>query len=54
MEKSQAEFLHHRNVANYARMLRETSDPTRRKLLLSLLDEEAGAAKTNGWFPILR
>ena len=53
MEKSQAEFVHHRNVANYTRMLRDTSDAGRRKILLSLLGEEAGAMKANGWFPIL-
>ena len=53
MEKSQAEFARRQNVVRYTRMLRETLDPTRRKLLLSLLGEEAGAARANGWYPIL-
>ncbi len=53
MESSQAEFLHHRNVANYTRMLDDAPDAARRKVLMALLDEEADAATANGWLPLL-
>jgi hypothetical protein len=52
MQKAMNEFLHHRNVANYTRMLRDARDPERRKMLMSLLDEELAAAKANGWLSL--
>lgn len=53
MKKSRAEFVHRRNVANYTQLLREAPDAGRRKVLMSLLDEEAAAARVNGWLPFL-
>jgi hypothetical protein len=53
MQKAINEFLHHRNVANYQRLLRDARDPERRRMLLSLLDEEWAAAKANGWLSLL-
>jgi len=53
METSRAEFLRHRNVANYTRMLRDAPDAARRKVLLSLLGEESATARANGWLPLL-
>ena len=52
MEKSFGEFIHHRNVENYKRMLRETPDATRRQTLMTLLAEEAAAGKEQGWLPL--
>jgi hypothetical protein len=52
MQKATNEFLHHRNVANYRRLLRDARDPERRRMLLSLLDEESAAAKANGWLSL--
>lgn len=51
MGKAQDEFLHRSNVANYTRLLREAPSAARRKVLLTLLGEEATAAKVNGWLP---
>ena len=52
MEKSFGEFIHHRNVENYRRMLRETPDATRRQTLMTLLAEEAAREKEQGWLPL--
>ena len=52
MEKSFSEFIHHQNVENYNRMLREKPDATRRQTLMTLLAEEAAAGKEKGWLPL--
>lgn len=52
METTFGQFIHHRNVANYRRMLRENPDVARRQTLMTLLAEETAAAKEKGWLPL--
>lgn len=52
MEMSTQEFVYRRNVLNYLKQLRETLDEDRRRMLMSLLAEEAARAKRAGWMPV--
>jgi hypothetical protein len=49
MQRAMNEFVHHCNIANYRRLLRDNPDPERRRVLMSLLDEAFVAAQKNGW-----
>ena len=52
MDKGWSEFVHRENVANYRRLLRDVPDSAREQVLVTLLGEEATAARANGW-PLL-
>jgi hypothetical protein len=54
MEHSRDEFLHACNVAHYTRLLRDAPDAARRKVLISLLEEERAKARIKGWAAALR
>ena len=53
MAMSTQEFVYRRNVVNYMRQLRDAGDDDRRKLLLTLLAEEAAKARLAGWMPLI-
>jgi hypothetical protein len=46
------QFLHHANVRNYQRRLKEVTSSSERGVLMELLDEELASAKREGWLPL--
>jgi hypothetical protein len=54
MNRPMDEYIHHCNVANYARLLRGSPDGPRRRVLLGLLAEEGASARANGWLQLDR
>ena len=53
MELTTQEFIYRRNVLNYITQLRDAPSEERRRMLLSLLAEEAVKARRAGWMPYL-
>lgn len=53
MELTTQEFIYRRNVLNYMTQLRDAPSAERRRMLLSLLAEEAVKARKAGWMPYI-
>jgi len=49
MDKALNEFVHHQNVAYFARQLLAAPDVQCRRMLMKLLAEERSRARSNGW-----
>ena len=53
MTRTRDEFIHHANVENFRRRLRTETESGRRKVLLTLIEEEMVRGVKHGWLPPL-